>query len=252
MYHAIGTPLPLGLAALSVPTSLLAEHVAALSGAGYRLTGLTRALEAPEGEHVVALTFDDGFCDFLDNAVGVLETAGAGATQYVPTSTIGGTADWLPGEAAGLRLMDDAALREVAAAGIEIGSHNDVHVPMDVLPRAVVAAQVAGSRARLEDTVSAPVRSFCYPHGYHGRSVRRAVRAAGFDNACAIGHRLQAPAGDRYAVQRLMVTPGHDPDGLLRLVEHGVPGVVPTLKRYAGPGWRAARWAARKAGRTWT
>lgn len=252
MYHAIGTPLPAGLAALSVPTSLLAEHVDALTGAGYRLSGLSDALDRPAQQRVVALTFDDGFCDFLDNAVGVLASAGAGATQYVPTSTIGGTAAWLPGEAAALGLMDDAALREVAAAGIEIGSHNDVHVPMDVLPRAVVATQVARSRERLEEVAGAPVRSFCYPHGYHGRAVRRAVRAAGFDNACAIGHRLQRPDGDRYAVQRVMVTPDHDPDALLRLVEHGVPGVVPALKRYAGPGWRAARWGALKAGRTWT
>lgn len=252
MYHAVGSPMPPALAELTVPAELLREQLGALRAAGYRLCGLTEALAADPAEPVVALTFDDGYVDFVEAALPVLLDAGAGATQYVPTSVIGDRADWLAPPADRLPVMDRAQIAEVAAAGIEIGSHGHMHRPIDVRPGAEVVDDVTRSRGILQDASGQAVDSFCYPHGYHSRTARRALHAAGYANACAIGHRRHRRGADRYAVSRLMVTGAHTGDDVLRLVREGVPGALPLAKRAAGPAWRATRWAAERSGRRWT
>lgn len=252
MYHAVGSPMPSALADLTVAPDLLAEQLSALRDDGWALLGLTEALAAhAAGGRVVALTFDDGFRDFAEAAVPALAAVGARATLYVPTRAIGRTATWLPAPASDLPLLSVAELVDVAAEGVEIGSHGAEHVPMDVLPGAEAGRHLAESRRVLADLVRQPVASFCYPHGYHSAALRRRVAAAGYTNACAIGHRLDDGA-EPLAVQRLMVTPAHGGADLQRLVVEGVPPLRPALKRLATPGWRLVRRTAAHTGRTWT
>lgn len=252
MYHAIGSEMPAELDDLSVRPERLREQLTALIEDGRRLLGLTDALAADPREDVVALTFDDGYRDFVEEALPILTELGAGATQYVPTSVIGGATDWLPAPADRIEVMDADEIVAVAAAGIEIGSHGHRHVPIDVRPRAEVADDIGRSRTILTELIGRPVTSFCYPHGYNSPHVRRALRAAGYDNACAIGHRRHRRDGDVYAVERLMATESHTGEAVVRLVREGVPGPVPTLKSWAGPAWRATRWTAERTGRRWT
>jgi peptidoglycan/xylan/chitin deacetylase (PgdA/CDA1 family) len=242
--------MPPSLADLSVPPALLAEHLAALVEDGHRLVGLTEALASPAG--AVALTFDDGYVDFVSEAVPALAAVGATATLYAPSRHVGGTAAWLPAPADALPLLDAAGLREVVAEGHEVGSHGADHVPFDVLPGREADAQLAESRDRLEDATGTPMRSFCYPHGYASRRLARRVAAAGYDNACVIGHRLHRAGEDRHRVARIMVTPATSPDDLRRLVADGVPGLAPLAKQVAGPAWRVARRTAGLVGLRWT
>lgn len=252
MYHSIGGAMPAGLGDLSVPADLLSEQVAALVAGGWEPVGLTEAL-ARRGDRVVALTFDDGYVDFLTAALPVLDRHGARSTLYVPTRDLGGCASWLP-SGQELALLDRAGVAEVAARGHEIGSHGAQHVPMDVLPAAVATAHLRESRRALEDVTGTPVRSFCYPHGYHSRRLREQVRRAGYLNACAIGHRTSPAGEDPWAVSRLMVGPDLGADDLVALVGRGRPrGAAPALKRVAAPAWRVARRTALVgAGETWT
>lgn len=251
MYHAIGSPMPPELANLTVTPARLREQLTALIEAGHRLVGLTEALEAAD-DAVVAVTFDDGYLDFLETALPVLGDLGVRATQYVPTSVIGAATDWLPPPADALPVMDAAQIAAVAAAGIEIGSHGHRHLPIDVRPRTDVVEDVTRSRSILQEVSGREVRSFCYPHGYQSAYARRALRAAGYDNACAIGHRRHRRDADDFAVSRLMVTQAHTGEDVVRLVREGVPGPAPTVKRLAGPAWRATRWTAERTGRRWT
>lgn len=254
MYHAVGSPMPSSLRELSVAPTLLDEQLASLRESGWRLLGLTDALAAQRrGELVAALTFDDAYRDFVDAALPVLSAAGAGATLYAPTRSLGGTAEWMPGAAASLPLLASSDLVGVAAAGVEVGSHGARHVPMDVLPPATAAAYLLESRSVLEAAVQAPVTSLCYPHGYTSRRLQRQVAAAGYTSACTIGHRLHAVDEDPLAVSRLLVGPQHDPAALVELVRHGPRSIAPLVKRAATPAWRVVRRTAlRTAKLTWT
>lgn len=246
--------MPAGLEELSVEPGLLRDQLSALRDAGYELLGLTEALAAAaQGRRVAAVTFDDGFVDFVERGLSVLADVGATATLYVPSRAIGGTASWISRGPEAPSIVDESQIREVAEAGTEIGSHGAEHVPMDVLDGRVAAQHLRESRDVLEEVIGGPVPSLCYPHGYHSRALRRSVAAAGYRSACAIGHRRHPLAADPLAVQRLLVGPQHDPADVLDLLVHGPSPWTPRVKRVLTPTWRIARrLALRTGGRTWT
>lgn len=253
MYHSVST-VPSGpLRELAVPPALLADQLMALRQAGFTLLGLTEALrrhEADPAEPIVAVTFDDGYVNFVTDGLDALAAAAAQATLYLAVGHLGrGLASWLGRRADELGpLLDWAGVAEVVAAGVEIGSHNMVHVPMDVLPRRLMAREITDARRILQDRTGTPVRSFAYPHGYHDRAVRSAVARAGHDSACEVGHRRYRGFGHRLAIPRLLIGPDHRPADVVALVTQGGPVLVPALKRAARPGWRLVRRTADLAG----
>jgi len=255
MYHsvsAVGGPL----GDLAVPRARLAEQLGALTAAGYRLVGLTAALDLIEQgstDKLLAVTFDDGYRDLLTDGVPVLAELGAGATLYVSVGHLGELAGWLGRWAPDFgRLLTWDEVGEVAAAGLEIGNHSLLHHPLDVLPSAQLREETARSKDELEQRLGTRVRSFAYPHGYHGARVRAAVLAAGHDNATEVGRRLHRPGERRFAVPRLQPTPAMTGADLVALAADGGSALVPRLKRLAQPGWRAVRRIARAAGRDLT
>ncbi len=255
MYHsvsAIGGPLR----DLAVPPKRLAEQLGALSAAGYRLAGLTEALDLLDTGStgkLIAVTFDDGYRNFLTEGLPALANADARATLYASVGHLGAGADWLgrwSPEFGPLLTWDELA--EVAEAGVEIGNHSLIHHPLDVLPAAQLRAEIVRSHDELEQRLQRKVRGFAYPHGYHGRRVRDVVREAGHDNATEVGRRLHSPGERRFAVPRLQPTPDHTGADLLALVSGGGSQLIPRAKRLAQPAWRMVRKAARRAGRNLT
>jgi peptidoglycan/xylan/chitin deacetylase (PgdA/CDA1 family) len=83
--------------------------------------------------------------------------------------------------------MTAGQLREVAAAGMEIGSHGMNHVSLrEVTDPATLAEEVEGSRELLQALTGQDVAGFCYPYGHlHEQAVQR-VRVAGYGYGCAI------------------------------------------------------------------
>ena len=255
MYHsvsAVGGPLR----DLAVPPGRLAEQLHALTAAGYRLVGLTEALDLLGTgctDKLVAVTFDDGYRDFLTAGVPALQAAGARATLYASVGHLGGHAGWLGAHAPAFGpMLTWPELAEVAAAGIEIGNHSLIHHPLDVLTPGELREQVVSSHDQLEQRLQIRIRSFAYPHGYNSRRVRETVAAAGHDNATEVGRRVHTPGERRLAVPRFQPTPDHSGPDLVALVAGGGPALVPRLKRAAQPGWRMVRKMARKAGRNLT
>ena len=251
MYHsvsAVGGPMR----DLAVPPGLLAEQLGALSDAGYRLVGLSEALDlldAGSSDRLLAVTFDDGYRDFLTAGVPALRAAGARATLYASVGHLGGDARWLGRWAPDFGpMLTWSELAEVADAGVEIGNHGLIHHPLDVLPSAELRREVVRSHDELEQRLQRKVRSFAYPHGYHSRRVRGVVATSGHDNATEVGRRLHTPRERRFAVPRLQPTPGHSGADLVAMVTAGGPGLVPRLKRAAQPGWRMVRRIARGCG----
>jgi peptidoglycan/xylan/chitin deacetylase (PgdA/CDA1 family) len=253
MYHSVSYVDDGPMRPLAVPPRQLTDQLTALRDAGYTLLGLTEALARhdadPLAHGLVAVTFDDGFVNFGTAGLAALDAAGARATLYLAAGHLGGPATWLGARANVFgALMTWSEVDDVVQAGVEIGSHNLVHTPMDVLPAVVMARQVRDARRQLQQHTATRVPSFAYPHGYHNRAVRAAVAQAGHDTACAVGHRTYDGEGHRYAIPRLQVTPDHTPDDVVTLVATGGPTVIPALKRAAQPGWRFVRRAAHKAG----
>ncbi|MFL5518059.1 MAG: polysaccharide deacetylase family protein, partial [Gemmatimonadales bacterium] len=131
-YHAVEP----GPAPLCVHPDLFREHLDVLAEAGavhHTLSELAAAFEHDTvPERAVAVTFDDGFRSVFEHAVPQLADAGASATVFAVAGALGGYNDWpsQPGSAPVRPLMDAGQLRELADAGIEIGSHGFEHAPL--------------------------------------------------------------------------------------------------------------------------
>jgi peptidoglycan/xylan/chitin deacetylase (PgdA/CDA1 family) len=245
MYHSVSSIAQGAMRDLAVPAETLTLQLSALVRAGYRLTGLTEALQLAAtgaGQRVVALTFDDGYLDFLQLGMPILQDVGATATLYVPTSHVGQKATWLGADSSSVsRLMTWTELGDAAAEHIEIGSHGFVHHPVDVLPPAVLADELSRSRAELEQRLGVAVSSFCYPHGYTSRAVVRAVSRAGYANACVVGRRLHRLDHGSFEVDRLHITPAHSAEQVLDVVRTAGPNLLPAIKDALRPSWRVTR-----------
>ncbi|WP_423748142.1 polysaccharide deacetylase family protein [Frankia canadensis] len=245
MYHSVGDSVSADFRRWEVPPGVFAEQLGALAASGYHLTGLTDALAHPHRRQV-AITFDDGFEDFVTTALPALQNAGAHATLYVPTAYPGRRATWLDGYSErNLPLLDWSDLAALADEGVELGSHGHRHLELDVVPTALARYDVTASRRAIEEKTGRSPDSFSYPFGYHCASVRTVVAAAGFDSACELGYRLHQPLRSRFAISRLVVDRTAGAVDILRLVANGHRDALANARRGLRSGWRAyraARW----------
>ncbi|TKJ28122.1 polysaccharide deacetylase family protein [Blastococcus sp. CCUG 61487] len=203
MYHSISPATTPDPHLLRVHPHRLGAQLRALRRLrlrGVSLAELVAARDRGEGAGLVALTFDDGYLDFLEYAVPVLDRHGMTGTVYVVTDRLGGENDWDEGPR--LPLMDADQVRRVAAAGHEVGSHSATHAHLSGLDAAALRAEVAGSRATLEDVLGAPVHGFCYPYGDVDAAAADAARDAGYDHACVT---RDYSVGDRHTLPRFYV-----------------------------------------------
>lgn len=152
---------------------------------GVSVREVLEARESGRGRGLVGLSFDDGYADFAEHALPVLKRYGFSATVYVIAGRLGGDNEWDP-EGPRKPLMTAELVRQVAEAGIEIGSHGLRHVSLPKAPEAALAGEIAGSRRVLQDISGQDVPGFCYPYGDIDAPVVAGVRAAGYDYGCAI------------------------------------------------------------------
>jgi peptidoglycan/xylan/chitin deacetylase (PgdA/CDA1 family) len=172
---------------LCVTPGRFAEQMAWLHRRGLRGVGvgtLVEAMRAGRQRGLVGITFDDGYVSVLDAALPVLLRHGFTASMFIISERIGGSNDWDEGPQWPLLSADQVG--ELAAAGMEIGSHSATHPRLAGLDARLLAAEIKESRARLAELVGSPIRGFAYPYGSMDAAARGAVRDAGYDYACAV------------------------------------------------------------------
>lgn len=152
---------------------------------GVAMAELLRAERAGRSAGLVGLTFDDGYADFLGEAVPLLRRHGCTATVFAVAGRLGGTNDWDP---LGPRkpLLTAAGLREAAAAGMEIGSHGLLHRSLTRLGADLAWSELQESRRLLAEVTGHPPAGFCYPYGDVDAATAALARQAGYAYACAI------------------------------------------------------------------
>ncbi len=187
MYHSVsgGTEDPYRI---TVPRERLDEQLRWLLGRGLSGVGvgeLMAARAAGRDRGLVGLTFDDGYADFVDEALPVLRRHDCTATVFVLPGRLGGVNAWDP---LGPRrpLLDADGIRAAAAAGMEIGSHGLLHTDLTTASDTRLKQETAHSRALLTELTGTAPRSFCYPYGAVDTRAIGAVRAADYRHACAI------------------------------------------------------------------
>lgn len=203
MYHYVAhSPVPGTHPPLTVPPHEFDEQLAALRARGsvsVLSDEYSRRLQSGDHGNTVWITFDDGRIDNLDVALPRLVAAGHRATFFViAEKSLGNEPGFVP----------LSGLREMLAAGMEIGSHTMTHPRLARLPLEQARREIADSRARLEDALQVPVRAFCHPFGNWNAATVDLVREAGYELATSTIRDNRNARADRWTLRRVMIQPG--------------------------------------------
>ena len=161
---------------------------------GVSIRELRRAMGEGGAHRLVGLTFDDGYEDFLGNALPTLEGLGFSATVFFVAGMLGRENTWEhrgAGPPPRLRLLDADGVREVARRGMEVGSHSVTHPRLAGLDQGALLREVDDSRRMLGEVLNAPVEGFCYPYGDLDARAVRAARGTGYAYALATKRQVE-------------------------------------------------------------
>jgi peptidoglycan/xylan/chitin deacetylase (PgdA/CDA1 family) len=149
--------------AISVTPGHFRAQMEALAGSGLQVVPLTELAHYPSA---VAITFDDGFANFVEYAAPVLEGLGLPATVFVVSGYCGKRNNW-PTQPSGfpeLPLMSWSTLRDLPP-GISLGAHTVTHPDLRELGGQQVADEIRNSRVDIEQNTGRAVATFAYPYG---------------------------------------------------------------------------------------
>lgn len=165
----------------------------------------------------VSITFDDGYAENCQRAIPLLLDEGVPCTYFVSTRHVLEAAPFPHDVARGHPLPPNTIeeLRQMAAAGIEIGAHTRTHCdlgriddPETLHDEVVVAGQ------ELAAALGRPVRYFAFPFGQYAnlnQLVFQLARQAGYEAVCSAYGGYNFPGDDSFHLQRI-----HADDDLLR------------------------------------
>jgi peptidoglycan/xylan/chitin deacetylase (PgdA/CDA1 family) len=170
-----------------------------------------------------AVTADDGFRD----AVAPMQShVSAKPQMFVNTASVGGVASFADDRA--LASWDE--LRQLAAAGVSIGSHARTHSRLADLDSELLDEELAGSLRELQAQVPAAVSLLAYPHGSHNERVRAAAMRAGYRAAFTTETGRNGAGTDPYCLRRISVK---DWDGPLSVLWKALTGEQVPWNRWA-------------------
>ncbi|MBU8870249.1 MAG: polysaccharide deacetylase family protein [Gemmatimonadales bacterium] len=137
----------------------------------------------PASTPQVLVTFDDGTVDIHCHRE-ILAGRGIRPLVFMPSAFLGRQNSWewpIPGRR--IRHLCGDQLRELAAAGWEIGLHGASHCDLTRLAVDRLTPEIAEARAELQEAVGRPVRFFSYPFGRAAPPVASRIQAEGFTAA---------------------------------------------------------------------
>jgi peptidoglycan/xylan/chitin deacetylase (PgdA/CDA1 family) len=171
---------------ISVPPERFRRQMEFLASSRVPVVPLDEAMHRP---NCVAITFDDGFRNFLDYGAPVLDQLGLPATVFVVSGYCGRSNNWptQPKGVLDLPLMDWLDLAGLPPS-ISIGAHTDTHPHLTELTDAECDRELRESQERIEQRMGRRIRTMAYPYGSRSASV---MAAAGRYFDLAVGTSLR-------------------------------------------------------------
>lgn len=146
--------------------------------------------QSRNGSRRVAITFDDGFTNFVENALPELERRNIPAAIFVPSGLLGGKASWI----SDIRNRDfnedvisAGTLKQLANnALITIGSHCITHPDLLSLTAKQAEAEIFQSKKDLENILEREVGFLSFPHGSFDTVHVELARRSGYKRVFSI------------------------------------------------------------------
>ncbi len=209
LYHKLGRP-PRGarVAGHYVSPALFRRHLAYLRARGYESVALQELARprSPLPTRPVVITFDDGYRCVYEHAVSALAEYGYTATVFMVAGGLGRTNYWetVVGDVEE-PMLTPHELRQIQAAGLEIGSHTVHHPRLTQLAPEEAERELCESKTQLEDLLGAPCRTLAYPYGDWNQQVRDYAAEAGYEVACTTVRAAARAEDDALALPRINI-----------------------------------------------
>jgi peptidoglycan/xylan/chitin deacetylase (PgdA/CDA1 family) len=140
----------------------------------------------------VVLTFDDGYRDTYEVAFPILKQYGFKSVLFIPATFAGDRLSW-------------QELREMKAAGMEIGSHSLTHQDLGDMTQAQQAAEIAKSKEILDSFLSQNTRYFCYPNSSYNQETLKLLKLHGYRLAVTIDSGWVKPGDEPFTLRRVWI-----------------------------------------------
>lgn len=168
-----------------------------------------RMRNGPNARAAVSITFDDGYAENCQFALPWLLEQGIPVTYFVTTRNVA-TGEPFPHDVARACPLSPNSVQEIkdlAAAGIEIGAHSRTHLDLGAIHDVDrLYDEVVASREELQEWIGRPVRYFAFPFGQHvnlNPLVFELARAAGFEAVCSAYGGYNLPGDSPFHIQRI-------------------------------------------------
>ena len=210
MYHSI-QPVPKTevMRSLHVHPRSFALQMSILKLLGYRGCSISEAvgaLRSGSTERLVALTFDDGYKNFLSNALPTLQRYKFSGTVYVVSDLVDTFNRW--DENKGITrndLMNFRDLEFCSSEGIEIGCHSASH--LSLTGNGInLTHEIKLAKLSLENNLGCSIDSFCYPFGHFNKQTEQAVKDYGFKSATTMTRSKASALDNVFRLPRIPIT----------------------------------------------
>ena len=147
----------------------------------------------------LVITFDDGHLNNYTTAFPIMQKYGFTGVVYIVSNYMG--AD---------QFMNADQIKEMAAAGWEVGSHSVSHSNLIVLEPGRQRYEVVESRRILEKALGVPVLTIAYPFGISNSGVIDYAHFAGYIGGMSLGFTYDQGISNLYAMQRREIKGTYD------------------------------------------
>lgn len=166
------------------------------------------------GGNYIAVTFDDGFQNVLQNALPVLVAKSIPATFFIATGYLGKKPGWIfdpknPN-------ADEVLLTEEQLIGlpdnlITIGSHTVTHLHLDDVDEDVVVKEIFDSKKRLEEILHRQITSISVPYGTFNQKFTGSFKKVGYQHIFLDVPTFPSTNTNLYIMGRISVDPSDWP-----------------------------------------
>jgi len=181
----------------------------------YEITSIEKLLATDNDDKTqIAITFDDGYDSWINNAIPVLDKYNIPATFFICSGFIGLTNyeahDFVQRylkRAKKLKPLSIQQLRIISSNPIfEIGGHTTHHINLGKYhSKEVLTEEITFERKQLEEWTEKPVRWFAYPFGGKNNISERSkeiIKASGYAAAFTIIPKFKRDIDDKFEIGR--------------------------------------------------
>lgn len=161
-------------------------------------------IEPVLGRGCVAITFDDGFENFLTQALPELEKRNIPATVFVIAD---GMSRDFGSETSAEKLLSLEQVRSLPTNLVTVGSHTLTHPMLTQVEEDPARQEIQGSRTKLEAMLNRPVRQFSFPFGDFSEKLVEICRESGYERVYTTLPAFAFEQPGEFVVGRIRVDP---------------------------------------------